>query len=235
MVETSTHQNERYDIYEVYALTDHAVTAGEAAANEIVIATVEPHAVVIADEEYARGYADGVLSAITQVEYDTLADPLDTTLTFSSLTEGQIIDAHFPVAGTGSGSLTTNTDTGKLSLPRIQTVQSWAVPTSMDQVSECGTERKRPVEFAVRGSVVLGLSRYGNEALSDFIAARENNIPLLIDVVDTTATLATHDLLLEAKVRAYQRASQASNTVRGIITDTIMFSFVPDVVTFDET
>jgi hypothetical protein len=240
MVVTSTHQNERYDVYEAYTLLKHIVTNAEATANAIVIELVEPHAVVIADEEYARGYANGVISAITNVEYDTIGDPNDATITFTSLIEGESVDIYFPVTGTGSGSLVSNTNTGKLSLPRIQTIQRWQVPSNMEQVSECGTKRKRPIEFPVLGAVTLGLHRFGNTAMADFIAASEgksngDKIFLIIDVVDTTVATATHDLLLQARVKGTRRTSQAINSEKGIITDTITFSFVPPVVPFDAT
>ena len=239
MVRTSTHKDEQYVIYEVHVVDAHAVTAGEASANAIEVADVEAHADVIADEEYARGYADGALSAISSVAY-AAGPPAKTTVTFSSLTEGQIVDIYFPVTGTACGNLVSNTDTGKLSLPRIQAVQEWTVEEITVPVPECGTDREDELELMVEGTITLGLNRYGNTAMADFIAARKgksngDEIYLLIDVIDSTVTLATHDLLLEAKVESYNRASQAVDSVGGIVTDTVEFSFVPDVVTFDET
>jgi len=235
MVRSSVYKDEQYDIYEVYFLDGHAVTSGEATANAIEIASVEAHAVVIADEEYARGYADGALSAITSVAY-AAGPPAKTTVTFSSLTEGQIVDIYFPVTGTACGSLVSNTDTGKLTLPRMQSIQNWNVAANLEQVPECGSDRKEPIEFAADGTIMLGLNRHGNAAMADFIAARAGKstgaeIFLLIDVTDSTVSTATHDLLLEAKVESYGRMSRAVDSIRGIVTDTITFSFVPDVVT----
>jgi len=226
MVRTSTHQDEKYDIYECHVVSKHVVTSGEATANAIVVTGVEAHAVVIADEEYARGYADGAPSAITGVTYTGS----DTTVAFTSLIEGETVDIYFPLTGTASGSLVSNTNTGKLTLPRIQAVQKWNVDANMEKVSECGTERRQPIEFAPGGTVVLGLNRYGNMAMADFIAAKAGSVVLLIDVVDTTTT-TTHDILHEAKVRLYKRASRAENSMGGIVTDAISFSFKPDVVT----
>ncbi len=232
MVRSSVYKDEQYDIYELHVESSHTVTAGEAAANEIEITGVEAHAVVIADEEYARGYADGALSAITGVTFPVA----DTIVAFTSLTEGQIVDIYFPVAGTGSGSLVSNTDTGKLTLPRMQNIQNWNVAANIEQVPECGSDRKEPIEFAADGTITLGLNRHGNMAMADFIAARAgkssgDEIFLLIDVTDTTVATATHDLLIEAKVESYGRMSRAVDSIRGIITDTVTFSFVPDVVT----
>ncbi len=239
MVKTSTFQDEQYNIYEAYAHLNHTVDATEAGNNAIEIASVEAHAVVIADEEYARGYANGVLSPITTVAY-AAGPPAKTTVTFSSLTEGQSVDIYFPVTGTGCGNLVSNTNTGKLSLPRLQTIQKWEIPSNMEQLPECGTERKRPIEFSVLGSVTLGLNKYGNMAMADFIAARKGksdgtDIFLLIDVVDTTVSPTTHDLLLQARARSYKQTSQASNDTKGIVTNTLTFSFVPDVVPLTET
>lgn len=232
MVRSSVYKDEQYNIYELHVVSGHVVTAGEAAANEIEVTGVEAHAVVIADAEYARGYADGALSEITGVTFPVA----DTVVAFSSLIEGQIVDIYFPVAGIGCGSLVSNTNTGKLTLPRMQNVQSWNVAGNIEQVPECGTERKEPIEFAADGSVTLGLNRRGNTAMADFIAARKgksngDEIFLLIDVTDTTVATATHDLLTEAKVEAYGKSSKAVDSIGGIITDTVTFSFVPDVVT----
>lgn len=232
MVRSSVSKDEKYAVYELHVESGHAVTSGEATANAIVITGVEAHAVVIADEEYARGYADGVISAITGVSYAAS----DTTVTFSSLIEGETVDIYFPVTGTASGSLVSNTNTGKLTLPRMQNIQNWNVAGNIEQVPECGSDRKEPIEFAAEGSVTLGLNRKGNMAMADFIAARGgksngDEIFLLIDVIDTTVATATHDLLIEAKVESYGRMSRAVDSTAGIITDTITFSFVPDVVT----
>lgn len=240
MVRSSTYKDQQYQIYEMYNLAGYEVDATDASNNYIVIDGVQPHAVVIANEEYARGYADGVLSTISTVEYDTVTDPLDTTVTFVSLTEGQIVDIFFPVTGTACGSLVSNTNTGKLSLPRLQSVQEWDVEEVTAPVLECGTEREQEIELAVNGTITLGLNRHGNTALADFIAANEgksngDRIYLLIDVVDSTVAVKTHDLLIEAEVESYDRVSRAVNSLQGIITDTITFVFKPDVVTFDET
>lgn len=236
MVVTSTHQNERYDIYEAYAHLKHIVTAGEAGTpGAIVITGVEAHTVartVGGNVAYARGYANGVISAITEIAVAAG----NTTVTFTALIEGESVDIYFPVTGTGSGSLSSNTNTGKLSLPRVQTIQRWQVPSNLEQLAECGTKRKRPIEFPVLGTVTLGLSRFGNVAMADFtlaMAGKSNGdkIFLVIDVVDTTVATATHDLLLLARVRGVRRTSQAINSKKGIITDTITFSFVTPPVT----
>lgn len=233
MVRSSVYKDEQYNVYEVHAVSGHTVDNTEATNNAIEVANIEAHAVVIACEEYARGYANGVLSDITGVTY-TAGPQSFTTVAFTSLIEGEIVDIYFPMTGTACGSLESNTDTGKLTLPRMQSIQNWNVATNMEQVPECGTERKEPIEFAVDGTITLGLNRRGNVAMADFVAARKgksngDEIYLLIDVTDTTTT-ATHDLLLEAKVESYRRTSRADDSIRGIVTDTVTFSFVPDVV-----
>jgi len=236
MVRPSIFSDESYNIYELHAELKHAVTSGEASANTIEIAGVEAHAVVIADEEYARGYANGILSTITNVTYPAAA----TVVAFSSLTEGDIVDIYFPVTGTASGSLESNTDTGKLDLPRLQIVQGWQVAANQVLVEECGSERKEPIDLNSKGTIILGLYRYGNTAMADFVAAHEGDsdgvkIPLLIDVVDTTVSTATHDLLFPATVTSFNRVAMESDSVQGIITDTVTFSFVPDVVPLEST
>ena len=231
MVRSSIFSDERYVIYECHVESGHAVTSGEAASNTITITDVEPHAVVITDKEYARGYADGELTAITEITYTSPA----TTVTFSSLTEGDIIDICFPVTGTGCGSLVSNINTGKLTNVRMQNMQDYNAESNLENVPECGTKRKEPIEFAALGRIVLGLNRFGNAAMADFVTAREgksngDEIYLLIDVVDSTVTPTTHDLLLEAKVIDYENQAVADDSIKGIVTDTIVFSFVPDVV-----
>lgn len=236
MVRPSIFSDESYNIYELHAELKHAVTSGEASANTIEIAGVEAHAVVIADEEYARGYANGILSTITNVTYPAAA----TVVAFSSLTEGDIVDIYFPVTGTASGSLVSNTDTGKLDLPRLQTVQGWQVTANQVLVEECGSERKEPIDLRSHGTVVLGLWRHGNTALADFAAAHEGDsdgakIPLLIDVIDTTVATTSHDLLFQATVTSFNRAGMEAEGKQGIITDTVAFKFIPDVVPLEST
>ena len=232
MVDASTFNDEQYNIYELDATLKHVVTAGEAGSNTITITGVEAHAVVIADEEYARAYADGVLTTITGVTFPVA----DTIVAFTGLTEGEVIDLYFPGGGTGCGSLVSNTDTGKLTLPRVQTIQGWNVDANLTRVEECGTVRKQPIEFRKIGTVVLGLYRYGNTALADFTAAFEGDsddvkIPLLIDVIDSTVATATHDLLFPATVEGFGREVAEEESEKGIITDTVSFKFSPNVVT----
>ena len=235
MVRSSTYKDEQYQIYELHNEAAHVVTAGEAAANAITVSAILPHAAVTSDEEYARAYADGVLITVASV---VDAAP-NTTVNFQAgdLVEGETVDIFFPAT---TGNLVSNAASGKLTLPRLQSIQEWDVEEVTAPVLECGTEREQEIELAVNGMVVLGLNRHGNTALADFIAANEgksngDRIYLLIDVVDSTVTLATHDLLIEAEVESYDRVSRAVNSLQGIITDTITFVFKPDVVTFDET
>jgi len=228
MVRSSVYKDEQYNVYEVHVVSGHVVTSGEAGTNTISVTGVEPHAVVIADEEYARGYANGALTDITGITFPVA----DAIVAFTSLIEGETVDIYFPAT---TGSLVSNTTTGKLTLPRMQSIQNWNVASNMEQVPECGTERKEPIEFAADGTITLGLNRYGNTAMADFIAARKgktdgDEIYLLLDVIDSTVATATHDLLLEAKVESYRRTARADDSIRGIVTDTVTFSFVPDVV-----
>ena len=229
MVRTSTHHDEKYDVYECHVVDKHVVTSGEVTANAITVTGVEPHAVVIADEQYARAYIEGILATVNGITYPVS----DAIVAFPAgdLVEDEIVDIFFPVTGTGSGSLISNEDSGKLDLPRIQAVQKWNVDSNMEKVSECGTERRQPIEFSPGGTVVLGLNRYGNTAMADFIAAKKGKVVLLIDVIDTTVSATpTPDILHEAKVRLYKRAARAEDSMGGIVTDAFSFSFVPDVV-----
>ena len=235
MVRSSTYKDQQYQVYELHNEAGHVVTAGEAAANAITVLAILPHADVVSDEEYARAYADGVLITVASV---VNAAP-DTTVNFAAgdLVEGETVDILFPAT---TGNLISNAATGKLSLPRLQSIQEWDAEEVTVPVLECGTEREQEIELAVNGTITLGLNRHGNTALADFIAANEGKsdgtvIYLLIDVVDSTVTLKTHDLLIEAEVESYDRVSRAVNSLQGIITDTITFVFKPDVVTFDET
>lgn len=240
MTRTSVYSDQKFDVYEEYEVSRHLVTASEASANAIEIASVEPHAVVRSDgsgsAKYARGYADGVEREITSVTYSAM---IGTTVAFTSLVEGEIVDIYFPVTGTGCGSLVSNTDTGKLTLPRLQSVRNWNVAANKMRVPECGTKRKRRVMLVPSGSVVLGLNRFGNTAMADFIAARKgksngDKIYLLFDEVDTTTVPHTHILLHRVRVQSYRRVSNASNSLRGIITDTITASFTPHITPYTE-
>lgn len=232
MVRSSIFKDEQYNIYELHAEERHIVTSGEETDSFITIAGVEPHAVVTADVEYARAYIDGKLENPTGIT----SPSSNTRVTFGSLTEGQVVSMYFPVAGTGCGSLVSNINTGKLTLPRIQTIQSHNTESTMVPVLECGADREGLLDFAPKGTITLGLNRHGNMAVADLIAARAgkdngDNIFLLIDVIDTTEAVATHDLLIEAMVEGYEDRSEAEESISGIVTDIFTFSFVPDVVT----
>jgi len=50
----------------------------------------------------------------------------------------------------------------------------------------------------------------------------------MIIVKDTTATATKYDILHEARVETYGRATRALDAKGGEVTDTITFSFVPD-------
>lgn len=234
MVRSSTYKDEQYQIYEMHNESGHVVTSGEDGDTEIIVSSIRPHAVVTANEEYARAYVDGVLVTVSSV----VDSSPNTTVNFAAaLNLGETVDIFFPST---TGHLTTNGSSGKLALPRLQSIQAWDVEEVTAPVLECGTEREEEIELAVNGKIVLGLNRHGNKALSDFIAANEGNsdgtpIYLLIDVVDSTVAIKTHDLLIEAEVESYDRVSRAVNTLQGIVTDTITFVFQPDVVTFAET
>ena len=234
MVRSSTYKDQQYQIYELHNEAGHVVTSGEAGGTVLTVLAVRPHAAVTSDKEYARAYADGELITVASV---VDANP-DTTVNFAvALVEGDTIDIFFPAT---TGNLVSNAASGKLTLPRLQSIQEWDTEEVTAPVLECGTEREQEIELAVNGRITLGLNRHGNTALADFIAANEGNsdgtvIYLLIDVVDSTVAVKTHDLLIEAEVESYDRVSRAVNSLQGIITDTITFVFKPDVVTFDET
>lgn len=220
MVRASISTDEQYNVYETYALLDHTVTAGEESAGTVEIAGVEAHTIVLTDEEYALGYLDDERATITGVTFPVA----DTIVAITGLVEGQILDLYFPIDGTGCGSLISNTNTGKLNLPRLQRMQNWEYNANIVEVAECGSDRLEPVSLGTDGMTVLGLNRLGNTAMADFVLAKENQTPLLIDVVDTTVSPATHDILLGARVEDYDSVSAAEISERGLVTDTIIFS-----------
>ena len=238
MDKASTFTDELYHMYELHATLSHTVSSGEASANAIEILLVEPHAVantgVAGDVKYTRAYINGVLTEVTGVTY--LGTTTTVAFTALALVEGDIVDIYFPLTGTGKGSLVSNVNTGKLTLPEVQTVQGWKAEANRIKVEQCGTKRKKTVSFRSPGTVVLGLYRYGNTMMADFVAAMEGDsdsvkIPLLIDVVDTTTTPTTHDLLFQATASSSQRVSANEDSAQGVVTDTLVFRWVPKAVT----
>lgn len=231
MVRLSNYKDLYWDFYELHAMEKHAVTSGEATANAIVIASVEAHAVAEADIEYTRAYIDGVLTDVVSV----VVAAGDTTVTFSSLTEGETVDIYFPVTGTGCGSLSTNTDTGKLTRPRKQVARAWNVEEITVPLLEGGSEREVDLEVDVDGVAMLQLHHKGNTAMADFEAARAgasngDMIYLLIDVVNTTESTTKHILLHQAQVVSCGKTSAAEESISGILTDTIALTFEPDAI-----
>lgn len=240
MTRLSTYKDTYWDFYELHAMEKHAVTSAEAAANAIEIENVEAHAVAVADIEYTRAYIDGVLTDVVSVAYTAAvvgppAEAEKTTVTFSSLTEGETVDIYFPVTGTGCGSLSTNTDTGKLTRPRKQVARAWNVEEITVPLLEGGSEREVDLEVDVDGVAMLQLHHKGNTAMADFEAARAgasngDMIYLLIDVVNTTESTTKHILLHQAQVVSCGKTSAAEESISGILTDTIALTFEPDAI-----
>lgn len=85
----------KVDIYELYTLWGHTVTAEEAAqgAPAIQIPDIKAHSVVLENPNYARGYVDGILTPITNVNYKDTT----TSVHFEDLTRGEVIDIIIPV------------------------------------------------------------------------------------------------------------------------------------------
>lgn len=229
MARISTFKDVYWDFYELHALEKHIVTAGEDTGDAIVITGVQAHAVAEADIEYTRAYIDGVLTPVVSV-----AEAIgDTTITFSTLTEGETVDITFPI--TGAGSLVSNTSSGKLTRPPKQVARAWNVEETTIPLMAGGTGREEDVEVNIAGSAMLRLQHKGNMAMADFEKARDGKsngdpIYLLIDVVNTTEATDTHILLHKAQVMTCGKASAAEGNISGILTDTVELSFEPDAV-----
>lgn len=228
MVRPSTSKDEQYNIYELHATLKHSVTAGQETDKEIVLTGIAAHAIVDAgatpagNVNYARAYVNGTLVTITSVT--TALGNTTVVFPVSTISEDDIVDIYFPVLA------------GKMDLPRIQKVQGWKATTNRIMVEECGTERLEPVDLRETGVAVLGLYRFGNDAMAAFAAAHEGDsdgvkTPLLIDVTDSTVATATHELLFPATVATFNRVATEADSKQGLISDTITFKFALDVVT----
>lgn len=228
MVDISTYKNEVYELYELYH--DVQTTASGTA---LTVSTKRPHADVIADVavpaevhmlERTRVYINGARATVSKV---VDADP-NTTITISPAADTGDTVGIFLAARTGT--LANNQSLGKFPLVELQTMQDYGATSNTFKQPGCGTERTEAMSFAADGDITLGLNRRGNTNMENFIAARSGKVYLMIIVKDTTVPASpTYDVLHEARVSSYGRATRALDAEGGKVTDTITFSFVPDV------
>lgn len=221
MTDITTYRTERYDIYELYH--DVQITA---TSPTITVTGKKPHADVIAATghklERTRIYINGVRATITEVALNIN----DTDITVSdTVVSGDTVDIFLAAT---VGTLKNNTTSGKLPLVELQVMQGYGATSNTFNQPGCGTERTESLAFAADGMIALGLNRRGNDHMENFISARKNKKYLMIIVVDTTEASDTYDILHEARVASYGRATQAVDAEGGKVTDTITFSFVPD-------
>lgn len=223
MTDISTYKDEVYEIYELYH--DVQVTA---TSPTITVTGKKPHADVIAATghklERTRIYINGVRATITEVALNVN----DTDITVSdTVVSGDTVDIFLAAT---VGTLENNTTVGKIPLIELQVMQGYGATSNTFKQPGCGTERTESLAFAADGMIALGLNRRGNTNMENFISARKNKKYLMIIVKDTTDSgNTTYDILHEVRVVSYGRASRALDAEGGKITDTIAFSFVPDV------
>ena len=226
MVDISTYKNEVYEIYELH----HEVqtNASGAGPSTITVTGKKPHADVIASSGHklkrTRVYINGARATVTAVALNGS----DTDITVSeAIVSGDSVDIFL---ATATGTLYNNAATGKFPLVELQTMQDYVATSNTFKQPGCGTERKESIAFAADGNITLGMNRRGNAHMQNFALARKNKTYLMIIVKDTTnAANTTYDVLHEARVASYGRAAEANDSQRGVVTDTITFSFVPDV------
>jgi len=224
MVDISTYKDEVYEIYELY----HDVQT-TATSPTLTVTGKKPHADVIAatghELKRTRVYVNGVRATVTEVALSGSGN--DTEITVSdTIVSGDSVDIFL---ATTTGTLSNNTTSGKFPLVELQTMQDYGATSNTFKQPGCGTERKESVAFAADGDITLGMNRRGNTNMQNFALARKNKKYLMIIVKDTTdAANPTYDVLHEARVASYGRAAEANDSQRGVVTDTITFSFVPD-------
>lgn len=228
MVRSSIYEDEVYELYEMNYIeatgeTGTSFTVGTNDAHPDSIATASEDA-CLRTVVYVNGVRDTVVS-VANNSVEGIDITIGTTLVASDL-----VDAYVCVE---TGTLPSNVATGKLALPTLQNMQAYGATGNTVNRPGCGTKRKETIIFSADGTITLGLDRRGNAALKDFSEAMDEETYLLIAVKDTTAgdtgADVSYDLLREAKVTGYGRSAQAVETERGIVTDTVTFSFVPPV------
>jgi hypothetical protein len=221
MVDISTYKNELYEFYELYHDEQSTATSPT-----LTVTGKLAHADVIASSGHklkrTRVYVNGIRATVTEVANNG-AD-IDITVS-DTIVSGDLVDIF--VACT-TGTLENNSAVGKLPIVELQIMQGYGATSNIFKQPGCGTERTESVAFAADGMITLGLNRRGNDNMKNFISARKNKKYLMIIVKDTTDT-ATYDILHEARVASYGRAARAVDAEGGKITDTVTFSFVPDV------
>ena len=231
MVRSSIYEDEVYELYEM-----HYVELTGQTGTSVTVLGKNAHADAIAtgSEEACKRtvvYVNGVRDTIVSV-----ADAgADTTVTIgTTLVASDLVDVYVCVS---TGTLPSNVATGKLALPTLQNMQAYGATGNTVNRPGCGTKRKETIIFSADGTITLGLDRRGSAALKDFSEAMDEETFLLIAVKDTTegdtGSDVKYDLLREAKVTGYGRSAQAVETERGIVTDTVTFSFVPPVQYID--
>lgn len=233
MVRSSIYEDEQYELYEAYY--EHLTGVTGTLLDGVGTGTAHVDSIAAASEDACKRtvvYVNGVRDAVVSVADDAV-DGIDITIT-TTLVASDVVDVYVCKA---TGTLPSNAATGKLTLPELQNMQAYGATANQIARPGCGTKRKETIIFSAEGTITLGLDRRGNTALKDFSEAMEEDTFLLIAVKDTTegdtGSDVKYDLLREAKVTGYGRSAQAVETERGIVTDTVTFSFVPPVAYID--
>lgn len=229
MARSSIYEDEVYEVYEMYHEEMTGITGQ--AVDSVGVEDAHADSIAAASEVACKRtvvYVNGVRDIVTDVANGAITG-IDVDIT-TVLVASDVVDVY---VCQDVGTLTGNAATGKLPLPTLQNMQAYGATGNTVNRPGCGTQRKETIIFSADGTITLGLDRRGNTALIDFSEAMAEETYLLIAVkdttIDTTNADITYDLLREAKVTGYGRSAQAVETERGIVTDTVTFSFVPPV------
>lgn len=228
MALAATYKDILITLYEQYN-DNHSISAAEDTANQITVTGKLGHADVIGTGEEVgrtRVYIDGVQATITEVSNNGA----DCIINIASLTEGEYAEIY---VCTTTGTLDSNTSTGKLTLPSKQAAFTFDSTGDTLETGGLGTASKDTYVFATSGSATLALETKNSISFKDLSKARLTNKFISLVIEDTSQSAVEYRILNAANVTDIGQNVINTDNVRGILMTTYGFGFKPEVEVSD--
>lgn len=212
------------DIYE-QCYESHVVVTGEAADNAFVIPSKVPHADCVGSAEkakLARIDVNGVQTDIVSVAID--AGNIDVSV--NALVVGDRVHAWVPVS---TGTLSSNTSTGKLTRPYKQIAFNHDVTYDDWSTGGFGSVGKDSYTGAASGTLSFALEKNDGATLKDFIAAGKGTVYFNVVVKDSHASSDEYTIYNAALMSGHSTDITNVDGERGLMRETFRAVFKPEV------
>ena len=213
------------DIYEQH-YDSHVVDASvdDVTNNKYLVADKVVHTDATTSAEkakLARIDINGVQTAIVDVSQNGA----DVRIEVAALSAGDRVHVWFPLS---TGSLSSNTSTGKLTRPYKQIAFNHDVTYDDWQTGGFGSVAKDSYTGAASGTLSFALEKNDGATLKDFIAAGKATTYLNVVVKDTHAT-TEYTIYNAALMSGHSTDITNVDGERGLMRETFRFTFKPEV------